>query len=48
LAFWYKFKGKDTFIEGVIGLLKKNQKTPSKEIKKAEDIRIPYLEFKKK
>jgi hypothetical protein len=30
------------------GILKKTQKTPSKEIKKAEEIRKQYLDFKTK
>ncbi|OYU97390.1 MAG: addiction module toxin RelE [Bacteroidetes bacterium B1(2017)] len=47
-AFWDKVDGKDTLVIATHGILKKTQKTPSKEIKKAEDIRKQYLENKNK
>ncbi|OOG77493.1 type II toxin-antitoxin system RelE/ParE family toxin [Algoriphagus sp. A40] len=45
-AFWDKIGGKDTLVVATHGILKKTQKTPPKEIKKAEDIRKQYLEHK--
>ena len=47
-SFWDKVDGKDTLVVAIHGILKKTQKTPSKEIKKAEDIRKQYLEYKLK
>ena len=47
-SFWDKVDGKDTLVVATHGILKKTQKTPSKEIKKAEDIRKQYLEYKLK
>lgn len=47
-AFWDKVNGKDTLVVATHGILKKTQKTPPKEIKKAEEIRIQYLEYKHK
>lgn len=47
-AFWDKIDGKDTLVVATHGILKKTQKTPQKEIKKAEDIRKQYLEHKHK
>ncbi|MCA0426341.1 MAG: type II toxin-antitoxin system RelE/ParE family toxin [Bacteroidetes bacterium] len=47
-AFWDKKDNKDTFVIATHGILKKTQKTPQKEIKKAEEIRKQYLEHKKK
>ncbi len=47
-AFWDKLDGKDTLVVATHGVLKKTQKTPPKEIKKAEDIRKQYLEHKNK
>lgn len=47
-AFWDKVNGKDTLVVATHGILKKTQKTPPKEIKKAEDIRTQYLEHKSK
>ena len=47
-AFWDKVNGKDTLVIATHGVLKKTQKTPPKEIKKAEDIRKQYLENKSK
>ena len=45
-AFWDKEK--ETLVVGTHGLVKKVQKTPSKEIAKAENIRNIYFENKKK
>lgn len=42
-SFWDKVDGKETLIIATHGLLKKSQKTPPKEIKKAEEIRKQYL-----
>jgi phage-related protein len=47
-AFWDKVDGKSTLVVATHGILKKTQKTPPKEIKKAEDIRRQYLENKNK
>ncbi|HET9058090.1 MAG TPA: type II toxin-antitoxin system RelE/ParE family toxin [Chitinophagaceae bacterium] len=47
-AFWDKVDGKDTLVIVTHGILKKTQKTPLKEIKKAEDIKKQYLEHKNK
>ncbi|MES2558395.1 MAG: type II toxin-antitoxin system RelE/ParE family toxin [Bacteroidota bacterium] len=47
-SFWDKINGKDTIVIATHGILKKTQKTPLKEIKKAEDIREQYLEHKNK
>jgi len=45
-SFWDKTDGKDTLVVATHGILKKTQKTPPKEIKKAEEIRKQYLENK--
>ena len=45
-SFWDKSEGKDTLVVATHGILKKTQKTPPKEIKKAEEIRKQYLENK--
>ena len=45
-AFWDKVEGKDTLVVTTHGILKKTQKTPLKDIKKAQDIRKQYLENK--
>lgn len=47
-SFWDKTEGKETLVVATHGILKKTQKTPSKEIKKAEEIRRQYLEYKAK
>lgn len=47
-AFWDKVNGKDTLVVATHGIVKKTQKTPPKEIKKAEELRIQYLEHKNK
>lgn len=47
-SFWDKSDGKETLVVATHGILKKKQKTPMKEIKKAEEIRKQYLEYKAK
>ena len=47
-SFWDKTKSKKTLVVATHGVLKKGQKTPVKEIKKAEGIREQYLENKLK
>ena len=44
-SFWDKSKG-ETLVIATHGILKKFQKTPSKEIQKTEEIRKIYLENK--
>ena len=46
LAFWDKSNKKETFVIGTNGFIKKTQKTPKKEIKKAERIMKLYFEQK--
>lgn len=41
-------KDKETFVIATHGIIKKTQKTPSKEIAKAETIRKQYFEMKNK
>ena len=43
-SFWDKSDGNETLVIATHGILKKSQKTPSKEIHKAEEIRKIYLE----
>lgn len=47
-SFWDKSGGKETLVVATHGILKKTQKTPLKEIKKAEETRRQYLENKAK
>ncbi|WP_342085588.1 type II toxin-antitoxin system RelE/ParE family toxin [Dyadobacter sp. OTU695] len=47
-SFWDKIDGKETLVVATHGILKKTQKTPPKEIKKAEEIRRQYLDNKAK
>ncbi len=47
-SFWDKIEGEETFVIATHGILKKTQKTPSNEIKKAEEIRKQYFENKRK
>ncbi|WP_026904677.1 type II toxin-antitoxin system RelE/ParE family toxin [Pedobacter glucosidilyticus] len=47
-SFWVKSNGKETLVVATHGILKKTQKTPKNEIKKAEEIRKQYLEYKAK
>ena len=46
-AFWDKSKNQETLVLATHGIMKKTNKTPSKEIEKAENIRIQYLNIKK-
>jgi phage-related protein len=45
-SFWDKTKNQETLVVATHGIIKKTQKTPTKEIEKAEEIRRQYLEFK--
>lgn len=47
-SFWDTTDGKETLVVATHGILKKTQKTPSKEIKRAEEIRKQYLVYKSK
>ncbi len=47
-AFWDKTEEQETLVIATHGIMKKTQKTPTKEIKKAEETRIGYLENKLK
>jgi len=47
-SFWDKINDKEIFVVAIHGILKKTQKTPQKEIKKAEKIRKQYLNNKTK
>lgn len=47
-SFWVKSNGKETLVVATHRILKKTQKTPTNEIKKAEEIRKQYLEYKAK
>jgi phage-related protein len=46
-AFWDKRGGSPTVVITTHGIIKKTQKTPVKELEKAERIRKQYLESKK-
>lgn len=46
LAFWDKVNGIDTLVIATHGFIKKTQKTPTKEIAKAEAIRTKYFNSK--
>lgn len=46
-AFWDKTSKVDTLVIATHGIIKKTDKTPDKEIEKAEKIRLKYFEFKK-
>ena len=48
LAFWDKDDKINTLVIATHGFIKKTQKTPSKEIAKAEEIRKAYFNSKKK
>jgi phage-related protein len=41
-AFWDRTTGKEVLVIATHGILKKTQKTPSKEIKKADEVRKEY------
>ena len=47
-SFWDTTAAKETLVVATHGLLKKTQKTPPKEIKRAEEIRKQYLNNKTK
>lgn len=47
LSFWDKTGGNETLVIATHGILKKTQRTPPREIKKAEEIRRQYLESKR-
>ena len=47
-SFWDNTDNEKTLVISTHGILKKTQKTPPKEIKKAEEIRQQYFEHKKK
>ena len=42
-SFWDKTNGKEILVIATHGILKKTQKTPPKEIRKAEEIRKQYF-----
>ncbi|OFX16858.1 MAG: addiction module toxin RelE, partial [Bacteroidetes bacterium GWA2_31_9] len=45
-AFWDKENKQDTLVLTTHGIIKKTDKTPEKEIAKAEQIRLKYFELK--
>lgn len=45
-SFWDKTDGQETLVVATHGILKKTQKTPPKEIRKAEEIRKQYLAYR--
>ena len=47
-AFWDKEDNQQTLVLTTHGIIKKTDKTPEKEIKKAEKIRLKYFELKNK
>lgn len=47
-SFWDKIEDKETLVVATHGIFKKTQKTPTKEIKKAEKIRKQYFDNKNK
>jgi phage-related protein len=47
-SFWDTSQGQERLVIATHGILKKTQKTPPKEIKRAENIRKGYLEYKSK
>ncbi len=47
-SFWDKTNERETLVVAAHGILKKTKKTPTKEIKKAEEIRKQYLDNKAK
>lgn len=46
-AFWDKTAEVETLVVATHGIIKKTGKTPSKEIEKAESLRLQYFEQKK-
>lgn len=47
-SFWDNTEKGNTLVISTHGIIKKTQKTPIKEIKKAEEIRRQYFEYKTK
>ncbi len=47
-AFWDKQDKENTLVLTTHGIIKKTDKTPEKEIEKAEKIRLKYFELKEK
>src|SRR5580658_229699 len=47
-AFWDKTGNKESFVIATHGILKKTDKTPNKEIEKAEALRMLYFKQKNK
>ena len=45
-AFWDKEDNQQTLVIATHGIIKKTDKTPEKEIEKAEQIRLKYFELK--
>jgi phage-related protein len=45
-AFWDKTEKDQTLVLATHGIIKKTDKTPEKEIEKAESIRLKYFEIK--
>lgn len=46
-AFWDKENKQETLVLATHGIIKKTDKVPDKEINKAEQIRLTYIELKK-
>ncbi|PLW95590.1 MAG: addiction module toxin RelE [Marinilabiliales bacterium] len=46
-AFWDKRNNQNTLVVATHGIIKKSRKTPKREIKRAENIRIHYYERNK-
>ncbi len=46
LAFWDTIEGKQTIVVATHGFIKKTQKTPSKEIERALQLRKEYFDYK--
>ena len=46
-AFWDKEDKQQTLVIATHGIIKKSDKTPEKEMEKAEQIRLQYFELKK-
>lgn len=47
-AFWDRDEEQETLVLATHGIIKKTDKTPKREIDKAEQIRLRYFELKKK
>ena len=46
-AFWDKTNKQDTLVISTHGIIKKTDKTPDKELNKAENLRMNYFKIKK-